>query len=42
VASALRQSLPEFLKEDAQTNIFAKFVTERQAANKTQPFRLAS
>ena len=42
VASALRQSLPEFLKEDAPTNIFAKFVTERQAANKTRPFRLAS
>ena len=42
VATALRQSWPEFLLNTAQSNIFAKFLTERQDPNKMQAFRLAA
>jgi hypothetical protein len=42
VATALRQSLPEFLLNGTQTSIFAKFITERQDANKMPAFRLAA
>ena len=42
VATALRQSLPEFLLNTPQTNIFAKFVIERQDIKKMQAFRLAA
>jgi hypothetical protein len=42
VANALRQSMPEFLLNAAQGNSFAKFVIERQDANKMEVFRLAS
>ena len=42
VANALRQSLPEFLLNAAPGNIFAKFVIERQDANKMQAFSLAA
>ncbi len=42
VATALRQSLPEFLLNIPQSSIFAKFVTERQDTNKMQAFRLAA
>ena len=39
VATALRQSLPEFLLNTPQSSIFAKFVTERQDTNKMSAFR---
>jgi hypothetical protein len=42
VANALRQSLPEFLLNTAPSNIFAKFVIERQDTDKMAAFRLAS
>jgi hypothetical protein len=42
VASALRQSLPEFLLNSAQSNILAKFIAERQDSDKMDVFRLAS
>jgi len=42
VANALRQSMPEFLLNAAQANSFAKFVIERQDANRMEVFRLAS
>ena len=42
VATAPRQSLPEFLLNTPQSSIFAKFVTERQDTNKMQAFRLAA
>ena len=42
MANALRQSLPEFLLNAAPGNIFAKFVIERQDANKMQAFSLAA
>jgi len=42
VATALRQSLPEFLLNAPLTNIFAKFVMERQDVRKMEAFRLAS
>ena len=42
VATALRQSLPEFLLNAPLTNIFAKFVLERQDVRKMEAFRLAS
>ena len=42
VATALRQSLPEFLLNAPQKSIFAKFVAERQDTSKMQPFRLAA
>jgi hypothetical protein len=42
VATALRQSLPEFLLNTPQSSIFTKFVTERQDTNKMQAFRLAA
>ena len=41
-ATALRQSLPEFLLNPPQSSLFAKFVTERQDTNKMQAFRLAA
>ena len=34
VATALRQRLPEYLLDDPQSSIYAKFVTERQDTNK--------
>jgi hypothetical protein len=42
VATALRQRLPDFLLNTAQTSIFAKFVSERQDTNKMHSFRLAA
>ncbi|HKM63109.1 MAG TPA: hypothetical protein VJY39_11535, partial [Acidisphaera sp.] len=42
VATALRQRLPEFLLNTDQTNIFAKFIAERQDTNKMQTFHLAA
>ena len=42
VATALHQSLPEFLLNAPLTNIFAKFVMERQDVRKMEAFRLAS
>ena len=42
VATALGQRLPEFLLNTHQTNIFAKFIAERQDTNKMQTFRLAT
>jgi hypothetical protein len=42
VASALRQSLPEFLLNAVQRNFLAKFIVERQDPGKMQMFRLAS
>jgi hypothetical protein len=42
VATALRQSLPEFLLNAPLTNVFAKFVMERQDVRKMEAFRLAS
>jgi hypothetical protein len=37
VANALRQSLPEFLLNTAPSNIFAKFLIERQDTDKMAP-----
>ena len=42
VATALRHSRPEFLVNTAQSNIFAKFLTERQDPHKMQASRLAA
>jgi len=42
VASALRQSLPEFLLDSAQDNSLAKFILERQNSSEPEMFRLAS
>src|ERR1700733_1744520 len=42
VATALRQSLPEFLLNTPQSSIFTKFVTERQDTNIMRSFRLAA
>jgi hypothetical protein len=42
VANALRQSLPEFLWNTAPSNIFAKFLIERQDTDKMAAFSLAS
>lgn len=42
VATALRQSLPEFLLNAAPTKIFAKFVIERQNVKQMETFRLTS
>ena len=42
VANALRHSMPEFLLNAAPGNSFAKFVTERQDADRMQAFSLAA
>ena len=42
VATALRQSLPEFLLNTAQHSIFAKFIVDRQDSERLGVFRLAS
>ena len=42
VANALRHSLPEFLLNTAPSNIFTKFIIERQDTEKMEAFRLAS
>lgn len=42
VANALRQSLPEFLVNCAQTNFFAKFIVERQDPGTFGLFRLGT
>jgi hypothetical protein len=42
VATALRQSLPEFLLNTPQSAIFTKLATERQDTNKMQAFRLTA
>jgi len=42
VATALRQSLPEFLLNAAQSSIFTKFVVERQDTKKMAAFHLAA
>ena len=42
VAHALRQSLPEFLLTTAESNSLAKFIVEKQDADKMETFRLAS
>jgi DDE superfamily endonuclease len=41
VAHALRQSLPQFLLNAAQSNFLAKFIVERQDPNKMELFRMA-
>jgi hypothetical protein len=42
VATALRHSLPEFLLNTAQHNIFAKFIVDRQDSDRLEVFRMAS
>jgi hypothetical protein len=42
VATALRHRLPEFLLNAEQSNIFTKFLAERQDTSKMQAFRLAA
>ena len=42
VATALRNSLPEFLLNGAPTNILAKFLFEQQDTQKMEAFRLAA
>jgi hypothetical protein len=42
VASALRQSLPEFLLNAVEGNSLAKFIVERQDLSRMQMFRLAA
>ena len=42
VATALRHSLPEFLLNTAQHNIFAKFIVHRQDPDRLEVFRIAS
>ena len=42
VANALRHSLPEFLLNTAPSNIFTKFIIQRQDTEKMEAFRLAS
>ena len=42
MTNALRQSLPEFLLNTAPSNIFTKFIIERQDTEKMEAFRLAS
>jgi hypothetical protein len=42
VATALRQSLPEFLLNTAQHSIFAKFIVDRQDSDRLGVFRMAS
>lgn len=42
VSNALRNTLPAFLLNSTATNIFAKFITERQDPNRMQMFRLAA
>jgi hypothetical protein len=42
VANALRQTLPEYLLNTAPSNIFAKFLIQRQDTDKMEAFRLAS
>jgi hypothetical protein len=41
VANALRQSLPHFLLDSAQSNILAKFIVDRQDSDKMEMFRMA-
>ena len=42
VATALRHSLPEFLLNNAQHSIFAKFIVDRQDSDRLEVFRMAS
>jgi hypothetical protein len=42
VATALRQTLPEFLLDGGKTNIFVKFVSQRQDVKKMLGFRLVA
>ena len=42
VATALRQSLPEFLLNTAESNFLAKFIVERQDTERFEMFRLAT
>ncbi|MFN2109094.1 MAG: transposase [Anaerolineae bacterium] len=42
VATALRHSLPEFLLNNAQHSIFAKFIVDRQDPDRLDVFRLAA
>ena len=42
VATALRHSLPEFLLNNAQHSIFAKFIVDRQDPDRLDVFRMAS
>jgi hypothetical protein len=42
VANALRQTLPQFLVNTAKTNIFAKFIGERQDLERFDLFRLGT
>src|SRR6202049_2830522 len=42
VASALRQGLPEFLLNNAESNFLAKFIVERQDPDELEMFRLAT
>ena len=42
VATALRQSLPQFLLNTVQTNFLAKFIVDRQDPDRFELFRLAT
>ncbi len=42
VATALRQRLPQFLLDTAESNCLAKFIVERQDPDKMELFRLAA
>jgi hypothetical protein len=42
VASALRQGLPEFLLNNAESNFLAKFIVDRQDPDELEMFRLAT
>ena len=42
VATALRQRLPQFLLDNAEGNIFRKFILDRQDHDKIEPFRLTA
>jgi len=42
VATAMRQCLPAFLLNCSETNILAKFIVERQDAERYELFRLSS
>ena len=42
VATALRQSLPQFLLDSTESNFFAKFIVDRQDPDKMDLFRLAA
>jgi hypothetical protein len=42
VATALRQRMPQFLLDNSECNIFAKFILDRQDQDKIALFRMAA